>query len=118
MPDELEKSGQDRRRYPRFRGGGLMVNIGGKLVKVAGISAGGMKLESGFKVTDVSMRFTLYPSHNGKVDINHGIGGMCRLVREAGEFVAQRFDPATYHLVKLVADCTNVGPELDSYLGQ
>lgn len=113
MPEQIAK---DRRRYPRFNGGGLMVNVGGKLVKVAGISAGGMMLEAGFALAEGPMRFTLYPSKDGKVDINHGIGGMCRLVRAEGDFVALRFDPATYRLVKLVADCTNAGPELDSFL--
>ncbi|RAU20587.1 PilZ domain-containing protein [Paramagnetospirillum kuznetsovii] len=106
MPEQAETSGKDRRRYPRFHGSGLMVNIGGKLVKVAGISAGGMKLESGFKVADGPMRFTLYPSKDGKVDINHGVGGLCVLVRYEGEFIAMRFDPATYPLIKFAAECT------------
>ncbi|OAN43043.1 hypothetical protein A6A04_10135 [Paramagnetospirillum marisnigri] len=116
MPDQGDADGKDRRRYPRFQGAGLMVNIGGKLVKVAGISAGGMKLESGFALADGPMRFTLYPTKDGKMDINHGIGGMCRFVRYEGAFVALRFDPATYRLVKMVAECTGAGPEPDSFL--
>lgn len=116
MPDETAASARERRRYPRFRGSGLMANIGGKLVHVAGVSAGGMKLEKGFKLVPDSMRFTLYPSEGGKVDINNGIGGTCRLVREEADFIAMRFDPATYRLVKFVADCTNAGPERDSFL--
>lgn len=111
MPD-----GKERRRYPRFQGLGLMANIGGKLVRVTGVSAGGMNLEKGFKLTPDSMRFTLYPIDQGKVDINNGIGGTCRLVRETGDFIAMRFEPASYRLVKFVAECTNVGPERDSYL--
>ena len=50
------------------------------------------------------------------MDINKGTGGTCRLVREDDNCVAMRFDPASYRLVKFVADCTNVGPERDSYL--
>ena len=95
-----------------------MANIGGKLVRVAGISAGGMSLEPGFAVSDGAMRFTLYPCDNGKVDINHGIGGACRLVREEGGFVALRFDPATYRLVKFIADCTDSWPERDSFMSR
>ena len=113
MPDQ---NGHERRRYPRFHGQGLMANIGGKLVQVAGISAGGMSLESGFAVSAGAMRFTLYPSDNGKVDINHGIGGVCRLVHEGERLVALRFEPATYRLVKFIADCSNSGPERDSFL--
>ncbi len=112
MPDTTK----DRRRYPRFQGFGLMANIGGKLVRVTGVSAGGMKLEKGFKLVPDVMRFTLYPIDGGKVDINNGIGGTCRLVREDGDCIAMRFEPATYRLVKFVADCTNVGPERDSFL--
>ena len=108
----------DRRRYPRFNGLQLMANIGGKLVKVAQISAGGMTLEAGFKVTEAPMRFTLYPAgDDGKLDINNGIGGLCRLVREDSRTVALRFDPATYRLVKFIATCSEVGPEKDSFLG-
>ncbi|BAE50055.1 hypothetical protein amb1251 [Paramagnetospirillum magneticum AMB-1] len=114
MPD---KQGHERRRYPRFHGLQLMANIGGKLVQVAEISAGGMTLEAGFKTTAGALRFTLYPSDNGKLDINHGIGGQCRVVREDATFVALRFDPATYRLVKFIAECSEVGPEKDSYLG-
>lgn len=115
MPDQ---DGRERRRYPRFNGLGLMANIGGKLVRVAGISAGGMTLESGFTVAAGSMRFTLYPSDSGKVDINHGIGGACRLVRENERFIALRFDPATYRLVKFIAECSDAGPERDSFLSR
>ena len=116
MPDKTAAGGHERRRYPRFQGFGLMANIGGKLVRVTGVSAGGMKLEKGFKLAADVMRFTLYPCDGGKVDINKGIGGTCRLVREEGEFIAMRFDPASYRLVKFVADCTNAGPERDSFL--
>ena len=116
MSDEKHGGGPDRRRYPRFQGFGLMANIGGKLVRVTGVSAGGMKLEKGFNMAPDVMRFTLYPTDGGKVDINKGIGGTCCLVREDEVCVAMRFDPATYRLVKFVADCTNVGPERDSYL--
>lgn len=114
MPDET--AARERRRYPRFQGFGLMANIGGKLVHVTGVSAGGMKLEKGFKLVPDSMRFTLYPCDGGKVDINKGVGGTCQLVREESDFIAMRFDPATYRLVKFVAECTNVGPERDSFL--
>ncbi|MBI3446115.1 MAG: PilZ domain-containing protein [Magnetospirillum sp.] len=113
-----EQDGQERRRYPRFNGLGLMANIGGKLVRVAGISAGGMNLEAGFAVAAGSMRFTLYPTENGKVDINHGIGGACRLVREGERLVALRFDPATYRLVKFIAECSGAGPDRDSFLSR
>ncbi|WP_152426624.1 PilZ domain-containing protein [Paramagnetospirillum caucaseum] len=114
MPDD---QGHERRRYPRFHGLHLMANIGGKLVRVAEISAGGMTLEAGFKVTASTLRFTLYPSDNGKLDINHGIGGACCLVREDERFVALRFEPATYRLVKFIAECSDTGPEKDSFLG-
>lgn len=114
MPDD---QGHERRRYPRFHGLHLMANIGGKLVRVAEISAGGMTLEGGFKVTASTLRFTLYPSDNGKLDINHGIGGICAVVREDKDFVALRFEPATYRLVKFIAECSDVGPEKESYLG-
>ena len=113
MPDETAASEQERRRYPRFQGFGLMANIGGKLVRVSGMSAGGMKLEKGFKLLPGPMRFTLYPSDGDKIDINNGIGGTCRLVREDDDVIAMRFDPATYRLVKFVADCTNGGTERD-----
>lgn len=114
MPDA---QGHERRRYPRFNGLRLMANIGGKLVKVAQISAGGMTLEAGFAVTDAPMRFTLYPSReNGKLDINNGIGGTCMAVRDGSGWVALRFDPATYQLVKFIAECSDVGPEKDSFL--
>lgn len=116
MPEQTALDGKERRRYPRFQGFGLMANIGGKLVRVTGVSAGGMKLEKGFKLGVEDMRFTLYPCDGGKVDINKGVGGICRLVREDSDFVAMRFDPATYRLVKFVAECTNVGPERDSFL--
>ena len=106
----------ERRRYPRFGGFGLMANIGGKLVRITGISAGGMMLEKGFKLGDGNMRFTLYPCDGGRVDINRGIGGTCRLVREDENTIAMRFDPATYRLVKFIADCTNAGHERDSFL--
>lgn len=114
MPD---KQGSERRRYPRFHGLHLMANIGNKLVRVAEISAGGMTLEAGFKLSDDALRFTLYPSDNGKLDINHGIGGTCRVVRADESFVALRFDPATYRLVKFIAECSDTGPEQDSFLG-
>ncbi|ARJ68218.1 hypothetical protein WV31_17175 [Magnetospirillum sp. ME-1] len=114
MPDD---QGHERRRYPRFHGLHLMANIGGKLVRVAEISAGGMTLEAGFKATASTLRFTLYPSDNGKLDINHGIGGTCRVVREDAQFVALRFDPATYRLVKFIAECSDAGPDKDSFLG-
>jgi hypothetical protein len=113
MPD---KQGHERRRYPRFHGLHLMANIGGKLVRVAEISAGGMTLEAGFKVTSSTLRFTLYPIDGGKVDINHGIGGTCTVVREDENFISMRFDPATYRLVKFIAECSDVGPEKDSFL--
>ena len=116
MPQETAAKERERRRYPRFQGHGLMANIGGKLVNVTGVSAGGMQLEKGFKLIPDSMRFTLYPTDGGKVDINNGIGGTCRLVREGDDFIAMRSDPATYRLVKFVADCTNAGPERDSFL--
>ncbi len=115
MPDD---QGHERRRYPRFHGLHLMVNIGGKLVRVAEISAGGMTLEAGFKVSASTMRFTLYPTENGKVDINHGIGAVGRVVREEPQWVSLRFEPATYSLVKFIAECSGVGPEKDSFLGR
>jgi hypothetical protein len=108
-----QSNAPERRRYPRFHGSGLMVNIGGKLVHVAAISATGMKLETGFKVGPDPTRFTLYPCKGGKVDINHGIGGTCRLVREDNGFVAMRFEPASYRLVKFVAECTNAALDQD-----
>jgi hypothetical protein len=114
MPDD---QGHERRRYPRFRGLHLMANIGGKLVRVAQISAGGMMLEAGFSPGSGPMRFTLYPSENGKLDINHGIGGSGLVVRETERLIALRFDPATYRLVKFIAECSGAGPEKDSFLG-
>jgi hypothetical protein len=114
MPDRTTSpDASERRRYPRFQGFNLMVNIGAKLVHVAGISATGMKLEKGFKLSSDLMRFTLYPCDRGKVDINHGIGGTCRLVREEDGFVALRFEPASYKLVKFVAECTGAAPDQD-----
>jgi hypothetical protein len=115
MPD---RQGRERRRYPRFHGLRLMANIGGKLLRVAEISAGGMTLEAGFKANGEALRFTLYPSDNGKLDINHGIGGSCSVVRQDSGYVALRFEPATYRLVKFVAECSNAGPGKDSFLGQ
>ena len=72
MPHETAASGMERRRYPRFQGFGLMANIGGKLVRVTGVSAGGMKLEKGFKLVPESMRFTLYPTEGTAVDVPLG----------------------------------------------
>ncbi len=94
----------ERRRYPRFHGSGLIANIGGRLVRVVGISAGGMVLETGFAVVGGVMRFTLYPSDGAKVEINKGVGGTCRLVRHEKEAVVVCFEPANYRLVKLVAE--------------
>ena len=117
MPDKRPPTDSDigeRRRYPRFQGSNLMANIGGRLVHVAGISAVGMKLEKGFALSATPVRFTLYPCGDGKVDINRGIGGTCRLVREEDGFVAMRFEPASYRLVKFVAECTNVAEDVES----
>ena len=94
-----------------------MANIGGKLVRVAEVSAGGMTVEKGFSIAVGGMRFTLYPIDGAKVDINRGIGGTARLVHEDEALVALRFDPPTYRLVKFVAECSPSGPERDSYLG-
>jgi hypothetical protein len=120
QPDRIEAmpdaQAAERRRYPRFNGLHLMANIGGKLVKVAQISAGGMTLEAGFTAATEPMRFILYPSDDGKLDINHGVGGICRMVREDQRTVALRFDPATYRLVKFIAACSDAGPEKDSFL--
>jgi hypothetical protein len=115
MPND---QGHERRQYPRFHGLHLMANIGGKLVRVAEISAGGMTLESGFTISASTMRFTLYPTESGKVDINHGVGGIARVVREDPQWVSLRFEPATYRLVKFIAECSDVGPEKDSFLGR
>lgn len=93
-----------------------MANIGGKLVRVAQISAGGMMLEAGFALGPGPMRFTLYPSGGGRLDINHGIGGTGLVVREGERFVALRFEPATYRLVKFIAECSGAGPDKDSFL--
>lgn len=86
--------GRDRRRRPRFNGLPLLANIGGRLVRVMEISAGGM-------------RFILYPCRAGRVDLNRGFGGVCRIVRRDRESVGMRFEPAGYRLVKFVAACTD-----------
>jgi len=106
----------ERRRYPRFQGARLMANIGGRLVRVAGISAGGMTLEKGFSSAAGLMRFTLYPTTGNKVDINSGIGGTGEIVHEEGDLISLRFNPASYRLVKFVAECSGAGPDHDSYL--
>jgi hypothetical protein len=111
-PDKTKaQSDKDRRRYPRFHGSTLLANIGGKLVKVTGVSAGGMELEKGFKLTDGPMRFTLYPTKGGRVDLNKGTGGSCVLVRETADYVAMRFEPASYPLLKFVAEWSGVIPD-------
>ncbi|CAA7616938.1 conserved hypothetical protein [Candidatus Terasakiella magnetica] len=108
MPDQDSSAEHsERRRYPRFQGFGLMAIIGGKLVRVADISATGMELEAGFTIKPEPMRFTLYPNDGGKLDINRGIGGICTLVRQDNRIVALKFTPATYRLVKFVAECSD-----------
>lgn len=98
--------GRERRRWPRFDGLPLLANIGGRLVRVMEISAGGMALEPGFKLDEGAMRFTLYPVRGGRVDLNRGFGGTARVVRRGRESVGVRFESGGYRLVKFVAACS------------
>ena len=107
MPDETAASEQERRRYPRFQGFGLMANIGGKLVRVVNVSAKGMTVERTFPYGTEPLSFTLYPSDGRRLDLNKGVKGTGIVAHEEDALVGIRFQPATLALVRLVVDHAN-----------
>jgi hypothetical protein len=95
---------QERRRYPRLEGTGLMVRIGGMLVPVLDVSASGMKVPRTFRADSAVMDFTLYPCHGSKLDLNHGVRGLGKISHLEPAVIGIAFEPPSLALVKLMAE--------------
>lgn len=92
----------DRRMFRRFAASGLMVRVGAKLVEIADISIGGMRLPRQDLANGKALRLELIPRDGTKLALNDAIGADMMVVGSCADWTHFRFTLVTYSLAKLI----------------
>lgn len=92
----------NQRRFERARVRGLYAEVSGKLVEVADISIGGMKLVGGPALERGPLRFKLIPIEDGRLLVNESIQAVGTVTRVESDGVGVEFTSPTWTLVKMV----------------
>ena len=95
--------GRERRRYPRHPNPDLVVNIGGKLIKVCDVSATGLSVEN-VEPPSEDLTVVVYRCHDNKLDLNHALRLHGVVIRHGDRKIGIRIDPASLALTRLVVD--------------
>ena len=96
-------AGRERRRYPRHPNPELVVNIGGKLVKVSDVSATGLSVDN-IEPPGNELTLVVYRCHGTKLDLNHAVRLHAVVIRHTPRKIGFRIEPASLALTKLMVE--------------
>lgn len=107
-------SGEDRRRFQRYDGAGLIAQIGASLHEVDDVSVSGIRINARDLPKTGTLTLTLIPRDGRKLALNEAVQASAQVVGDDGGHTRLRFTGLPFSLAKLlirhIAQQTGVQP--------